>query len=340
MLTVVSFRHEEIRTVNTGFHGTHEILASIHDKMDKLKTLMERSLPAASSNMSNDEEELTFEDELLDIDKIAGQTSSLAAECLTVAESVCDKISRSDSIPDFTTEITNAARSPGHDGGAGSSTGNAQRGLLGSDFDYPDEHTDMLSDSDSDEATEPLEVLTGHVDNNYRMALAAIKREDFDTAEDHILNAITNAEQRESTYRFPFEDRLRFTEIHAFVLTKQKRFVDATDKYASLLRTAQGYEDKGRLYYSLALMHRDKYYLNHLGGEDDALFEGWKTNGVQAFKYAVKCHRVRRGSLDADEPWKACPSLNQAAELRSCALKYTSVTCHFPSSSRSTSNST
>jgi tetratricopeptide (TPR) repeat protein len=308
-----------MRTVNTGVHGTDETLASIQDTMNKLKTLMERSLPAASSNMSNDEDGLTFEEEPLNIDKIAGQTSSLAAECLTVAESVCDKISRSDSIPDFTTEITNAPRSPAHDSGAGSSTGNDQRGRLDSDFDYLVEHTDVLSDSDSDEATEPLDVLTGHIDNNYRMALAAIKSEDFDTAEDHILKAITNAEQQESTYRFPFEDRLRFTEIHAFVLTKQKRFVDATDKYEYLLRTARrvpnNYENKGRLYYSLALMHRDKYHLNHLGGEDHALFDAWKTNGVIAFKHAVKCQGGRRGSLPADEPWKACPSLNQAAEL-------------------------
>src|ERR1700676_3810074 len=95
-------------------HGTDETLASIQDTMNKLKTLMERSLPAASSNMSNDEDGLTFEDEPLNIDKIAGQTSSLAAECLIVAESVCDKISRSDSVPDFTTEITNAPRSAGH----------------------------------------------------------------------------------------------------------------------------------------------------------------------------------------------------------------------------------
>lgn len=322
MLTVVSFRHEDMRTVNTGVHGTHETLASIQDTMNKLKTLMERLLSVASLEMLKDEDETAFEDEPLNIDKIAGQTSSLATECLTVAESVCDNISRSGSIPDFTTEILNTVRSPGHDGGIGSSTGNAQRRHLDSDFDYPVEVIDVLSDSDSDsdDVTESLDVLTGHIDNNYRMALAAIKSEDFDTAEDHILKVIANAEQRESTYHFPFDDRFHITEIHAFVLTKQKRFVDATDKYKSLLRTARGiqnnYEDEGRLYYSLASMHRDKYYLNNLGGEDDALFTGWRTNGVIAFKYAAKNYQGgRRGSLDADGPWKACPSLNQAAEL-------------------------
>jgi hypothetical protein len=299
-----------MRTVNSTVHGTHVILASIHDMMSKLKASMEQSLPTIRSSLSSDEGGLMFEDESLNIDKIAGQTSSLAAECLTVAESVCDKISRSESIPDLTGETTSAVPGPKQVYGADS---------LDFDFDGPVEHEDDLSSSDSDEATEPLDVLTGHIDNNYNMALEAIKSQDFDKAEKHILKAVSNAEQRQSSYHFPFDNSFRFTETHAFILTKQKRFVDAATKYKYLLRTVRkmhnNHEVKARIYYSLALMHRDEYYLNHLDREDDALFKAWQTNGVNAFNHAVECQGSRRGSICADEPWTVCPSLNQTAGL-------------------------
>lgn len=219
-----------MRTVNNTVHGTHVTLASIHDMMSKLKALMEQSLPVIRSSMSSDEGGLMFEDKSLNIDKIAGQTSSLAAKCLTVAELVCDKITRSESIPDLTGETTSAVTGLKQVYGADSYTDSAQDRHLDFDFDGPIEHEDEFSRSDSDEAPEPLDVLTGHIENNYHMALEAIKSQDFDKAEKHILEAVSNAEERESSYHFPFDNSFRFTETHAFILTKQNRFVDAATK--------------------------------------------------------------------------------------------------------------
>lgn len=158
--------------------GTYTTLASIQDMMDKLKTLIEKSLPVTSPNMSN-EDEPTFGDEILKIDEIAGQTSSIAAECLTVAKSVCGKISSSGSI----SVIAGIAhRSSRHDAIAISSTVNGQTGRLDSDFDALGDETDESSDSELGEPVEPELVLTDHIDNNYTRALAAIKREEFHIA--------------------------------------------------------------------------------------------------------------------------------------------------------------
>ncbi|ORY11067.1 hypothetical protein BCR34DRAFT_601668 [Clohesyomyces aquaticus] len=182
------------------------------------------------------------------------------------------------------------------------------------------------SDKDGESEYECVRVgiLTSHIDNYKQFATTAMQEERFADAEKSLSNAVAIGKQREERYKFPFEEEFELRERLAFARWQNGNYSGAEDEYKSLLRqlsierTAADPDSsnaKGRLYYSLAKLYRQKYMqaMKPQGLVDESFFAEYECWGEKAYSFAAK----QGSSPDKDgPPWPhGNPTLQETADL-------------------------
>lgn len=325
--------------VEMGFETTNASLIRIQETMEDLRNLMHCSLPGTNIGMIKEADPRTAgmrEDPATSLEDIDDQASGMASECLSVANSLCGKISQPGTfIGSARQTIYGANEGPRGYGFQTDASGHCLSNTDGRDNEQEGvalfdtflrkaaasipttvyariESTPPIPAS---QFVERLEILTDHIDNDHRMAVEALQASDYSGAERHISEAMVTAKEREINYSFPFEDEAAYLEIFAYAQARNGNDDSAKQVYKNLLRKAEstsGSKDtEGRICFALAQLYRDQYRKMRSESEDEKTFEDWKNYALRAYESAINTP----GRPDSDVLWKSHPSLCQTADM-------------------------
>ncbi|RDW80384.1 hypothetical protein BP5796_05082 [Coleophoma crateriformis] len=336
------FIHEDTQAVvQTGFATTHTFLENISKMIDDLRDLMYRPLPGINTGRTAEVDSrmaAVRADSGINPQDIENEAFDIASECLSIAKSLCSKISQPGTFIGSAGQSIRGAEEGRHDdrfdtiSNEDSSLNtecrdNEQGGLLLKNTIVrkatPSSPMNVNSSVESKPANptanppfvERLEILTDHIDNDHRMAIAAIQAGDYSRGERHISEAITTAKEREVNYNFPFEDEVAYQEILAYAKARNGQFGSAKKIYENILHKAEETtstnDTEGRVCFALAQLHQDQYRQGQVKNRDEKSFDDWKGYSLRAYESAMK----DPDRPDSESLWDTHPSLPQTAEM-------------------------
>ncbi|KAH8593997.1 hypothetical protein B0O99DRAFT_688023 [Bisporella sp. PMI_857] len=318
------FIHDETQEfMRAGFESMAKIYREMQDSIYRL----EDSIQGHSmlfTGLSDGEE--VFGDVQFAAEDLSGETlvlnSNVASECIDFAQSLIEKISKSGSVTDSSNQSQiNQGLPLDHIPEAFSSNSSLRVITTGNNHitDPPQHARHMRKPYEGSDITEieDEDILRDHIDNNYLAALESVGRRSFEKAESQIRAAIATAEQLETVYNFPFENRTEYSETLGHILTESQQFREAEHVYQGLLNQLHGRPSgtlvECRLRYALATLYKAEYRLHPRQDTSDRLLKAWTNHAILAHRITTQTSAGQQS--DPGPTSRSHPTLRQTAEM-------------------------